>query len=59
MRRQWLRPIACSSQGLQYQLELFTHKVLQQTVDLLNEISVEELQDTLDNVDGTKPTQRP
>ncbi len=27
-------------------------------MDHLNEISVEELQDALDNVDGNKPTQR-
>ncbi|AHG01869.1 hypothetical protein HALLA_00830 (plasmid) [Halostagnicola larsenii XH-48] len=30
--------------------------MLQQTVDHLDEISVEELQDALDNVDGKKPT---
>jgi len=27
-------------------------------VDYLDEISAEELQDALDNVDGTRPTQR-
>jgi transposase len=31
---------------------------LQEIVDHLDEISVEELQDALDNVDGKKPTQR-
>ncbi len=31
--------------------------MLQQIVDLLDKISVEELQDILDNTDGKKPTQ--
>ncbi len=32
--------------------------MLQLLVDHLDEIPVEELQNTLDNVDGKKPTQR-
>jgi len=39
-------------------VESFTQNVLQQLVNHLDEISVEGLQDTFNNVDGKKPTQR-
>lgn len=55
--KELVRVVVDGGVQLQYPLELFTHKLLLDTVDNLDEIPVEELQDALDTVEGKKPTQ--